>query len=188
VLASYVGHLGAMHDWQTLAGIINGLGRDEGIAVLVAATGSGAEALRSACADVTRDLVRFEAPLGDRDWRAVMARSDVAVVTLRPTAVRASSPSKAYSALAAGAAILAVMPEDTDVGTLVENEGCGRRIDPGDADAGLSVLRAWAGDRGGLEAVGAAARQAAQSRDLASLADQWIEVIDRVAPRPRVPC
>ncbi len=62
--------------------------------------------------------------------------ADLAVVTQLPASGSAILPCKIYNYMAAGAAVLAVCPAESDVARIVQENSCGYRVDPGDL-AGL---------------------------------------------------
>jgi glycosyltransferase involved in cell wall biosynthesis len=189
VVASYVGALGHMHDWETLAAAGRALfagGRVPGaperpLGLVIAASGPGVDELRRAWADLPAAHVRFAAPLADRAWARLLRRSDIALATLRPAAHRTSMPSKAQSAIAAGAALVAVAVADSDLGELAASRGVGVRVEPGDAPALAAALEHLAADPAALAALQQRARAVAlASYDLPALAQRWSAFIDSV--------
>lgn len=137
----YSGHMGRLHDWGTLAGALVG-GVPEGLEVEIGSDGPGANALKAALAAVAArspGRLSFAGTRGNAEWRAAMLAADVALVTMRPGAEKVVMPSKTYSAMAAGQAILAVCPRESDLADLVMAHDCGWVIEPGDV-AGLRAL------------------------------------------------
>jgi len=59
---------------------------------------------------------------------------DISLVTLREGMEGLLVPSKVYSSLAAGLAILAVMGPDSEIGDIVKEYDCGYRVTQGDVD------------------------------------------------------
>jgi lipopolysaccharide/colanic/teichoic acid biosynthesis glycosyltransferase len=187
VVASYVGNLGHMHDWETLAAGLAKLARSDldDVAVVIAASGPGVDHLRRELGD-TDERIRFIPPLGDRAWRALLARTDVALVTLRDEARSASIPSKVFSAMAAGAAVLAVAPRESDLADVVSQAGCGAVVQPGNSIHFYDALSRMVRDRGYLAQLQQSAAGAARDRyDLDVLAERWEQLADRVARDPR---
>ena len=66
---------------------------------------------------------------------------DISIVTLEPGIEGLSVPSKLYSSLAAGQAILAIMYEDSDVSEIVESRECGWRISPGNVSDIVGAIK-----------------------------------------------
>ena len=60
---------------------------------------------------------------------------------MRPGAEGVVMPSKTYSALVAGQAVLAVCPENSDLADLVLRHDCGWVVAPGDAPGLTALLR-----------------------------------------------
>lgn len=183
VLVSYVGNMGDMHDWETLARTIRRCAQDEeqdGIGFLICASGGGAAELEETCRDVDSSTVRFIEPLGDRAWARVMALTDASVVTLKPAARRTCIPSKAFSAMAAQTALLIIAPRDSDLAELVSTHDCGVRIPPGDVDAAVEQLAEWRRDRASMEATKKRARRALELHyDVSRLAEHWSDFLHR---------
>ena len=67
-----------------------------------------------------------------------MESADVALVTMVPGSETVVMPSKTYSAMMAGQAILAIAPEDSDLVDLIKAAECGWWVAPG-AVAGLAA-------------------------------------------------
>jgi len=181
VLFAYVGNLGLLHDWEGLADGLARLSRSPLAArarFLVAASGPGVAHLREACSGLG-DLVQFREPMDDAEWAAEMARVDVALVTLRNEAKRTSIPSKTFSAMAAGSAILAIAPADSDLGEIVASQRCGLRVDPGDGAAVFEAAVTFLREPETLARCRAEALRAVAERyDLAALAVRWGQFLD----------
>jgi colanic acid biosynthesis glycosyl transferase WcaI len=184
LLLAYVGNLGPLHDWETLAAGIEPLARGPSasrIRFLFAASGSGIERLRERLQGLG-DTVRFVDQLPDLEWAAVMRRVDVALVTLRSAAHRTSVPSKTFSAMAAGAAVLAVAPAESDLAEIVRSAACGLVVEPGDGPGFSGAVAGFLADPGSLAAYQAAATKAARERyGMAALARKWETFLEEVA-------
>lgn len=139
----YSGHMGRLHDWRTLAGAVAG-GVPVGIEIELASDGPASRELCRALMPVAgRDPMRLtmSGTLGDGEWRKAMTLADVALVTMRPGAGKVVMPSKTFSAMAAGQAVLAVCQRESDLADLVARHDCGWIVEPGDT-AGLRALLA----------------------------------------------
>ena len=87
---------------------------------------------------------KHEAKLGDRlhiggglsneAWVKVMQSSQIALVTMSEGSQEVIMPSKTYSAMMAGQAILAVAPENSDLVDLIKSANCGWWVAPGDIE------------------------------------------------------
>lgn len=134
----YSGQLGRMHDVATLqAGWAGGGQAFAGVQWSFHASGAGYARLRHEVG--SRPGVEWGGALADAAWQEAMKRAHVALVTMAPGAERVVMPSKTYSALVAGQAVLAICPCRSDLANLVRRHDCGWVIEPGDA-AGLGEL------------------------------------------------
>lgn len=138
----YCGNMGRMHDSNTISQALGRLatssvrlsakffGTGQGFRVVQEAVGSGGGGVS----------VEFGPGLGDDRWVAAMKDASVALVTMRPGAERVVMPSKTYSALTAGQAILAVCPRESDLADLVHKYDCGWVVQPGNVKKLVELL------------------------------------------------
>ena len=131
----YCGNLGRMHDVDTVAGVIKE-GLPAGVAIDVRGNGAGLRALESSIASAAAGAVRVGGNLGGGEWVAAMRSAQVGLVTLRRGAEGLVMPSKTYSAMVAGQAVLAVCPHNSDLADTVRLHDAGWVVEPGDS-AGL---------------------------------------------------
>jgi glycosyltransferase involved in cell wall biosynthesis len=129
-----------MHDWQTLHRTWTESSCD-GIEFRIHATGRGARLLAEACNEsAIKAKVIFGLPLAESGWIAAMHDAPVCLVTLRRGAEYVVFPSKTFSSMLAGQAVLAIAPRESDLADLVIGHGCGWVVEPGDTRALLTVL------------------------------------------------
>ena len=88
----------------------------------------------------------------------VLAAGDVHVIALRRGLARASVPSKLYSILAAGRAVLASLDSGTEVATVVSSQRAGIAVAPQDQAAFTAAVLELV-DNSDLAAMGSAGRQ-----------------------------
>jgi hypothetical protein len=74
--------------------------------------------------------ISIQGSLGSEEWREVMLSSQVALVTMVPGAENVVMPSKTYSAMMAGQAILAIAPEASDLVDTIKAADCGWWVKP----------------------------------------------------------
>jgi len=77
--------------------------------------------------------VQIGASLSQTEWIAALEKSDIALVTMTPGAETVVMPSKAYSAMMAGQAVLAIAPDESDLVDTIKAASCGWWVNPGDA-------------------------------------------------------
>lgn len=128
-----------------------------------------------------RDRVTLGCGLSQTEWIRVMEAADVALITMRPGAERVVMPSKTYSAMMAGQALLGIAPTDSDLVDLIQKADCGWWVEPGDVDGLGKVLKAIDSNRDELlKKREHAYRYAHQHLGQDSLVQDWLKVI-----RPR---
>ena len=190
VIVTYVGNLGLMHDWETFAkGLLRvGASHQKKWGVVIAASGPGVSRLRKEWSGLDSDFLRFESPLNDEQWAALLRNSHISVVTLRAKAVHTSIPSKTFSAMAAGHAILAVAPAQSDLAEIVRGHACGTVVAPGDVDGFTLALATLVNDSKERDRARAASKQAIRDHyDMPILAKKWkrfVEDVTRESPPP----
>jgi glycosyltransferase involved in cell wall biosynthesis len=183
LVLSYVGQLGRMHDWETLAGLLRGL--PPGVDVVLLGTGWGMARLRAALGAEVPQGVWFLGARADDTWLRVLRRTDLALVTQGARAARTSFPSKLFTAMAAGAAVLAIAPPASDLTQLVESAAAGVVCPPGDAATAIRAVREFQRDPARLAELRQNARRAAVERfDVAKLAERWRELLETVGQPP----
>ncbi len=130
------------------------------------------------------EQLRLGGSLPEREWLDAMAAADVALVTMKRGAEGIVMPSKTYSAMAAGQAILAVCPRESDLADLVAAHDCGWVVEPGDV-AGLRAVLDSLASRGAevLTKRRNAWRAARECYDQRVLAERWREVLRGFACR-----
>jgi len=134
----YCGNLGAMHDIDTLLGALDSeILLQAKFKLSFNASGSNYAALRGELKKKKNYPfvnISLEAPLANAAWRDRMLEAEVALITLKPNAEKFVMPSKFYSALVSGQAILAVCTNDSDLATLIDENDCGWIVEPGEPD------------------------------------------------------
>lgn len=158
----YSGTLGRKHNPLLLRDLLDELARRSVAASLtVVSEGDGADLLRPHAGDRLR-VLPFQAAA---DLPEALASADVLVAVLEEAAGRFSIPSKVLSYLAAGRAVLALMPSDNPAAEDVRAAG-GMVVPP--TAAGIAEAAGWlealAADLPHLRDLGARARRYAEDR------------------------
>lgn len=168
----YSGVMGKMHDVDTLAAVLREAG-DLGLEWRFHAMGTGYARFRAKCGK--REGMNWGDPLPDESWRETMKRAQVALVTVASGAENVVMPSKTYSAMVAGQAILAVCPRKSDLADLVVRHGCGWVVEPGDVGGLGEILAGLAKDPAEVLAKRGAAFEAGHRYyDMEVIAHSWL--------------
>lgn len=181
----YAGNLGRMHDVATIESALR-LPIPSGIRIRFCANGGAYEDLVSRlgtrrgtiAADDSEVQVTWGENLGEDQWVSGMLSAHVALVLLRPGAELLVMPSKTYSALVAGQAILAICPLESDLADLIRKHECGWVIEPGDVCGFRSLLAHLAAHPNEVHTRRQAAFRAGHEfYDERATADNWHKVL-----------
>jgi len=115
-------------------------------------------------------------------WVDLMKSAHVGIVTMKPGSERVVMPSKVYSSMVAGQAILAVCPEQSDLADLIRQHNCGWVVAPGDTDKLSCILKMIATDPSELHIKRVNAYNAGHSKySSREVARQWFALFDQIA-------
>jgi glycosyltransferase involved in cell wall biosynthesis len=181
----YLGAMGRVHDLETLLGCWR-RGTIPGIRWRFHSFGAGYELLKRKAAQLPGSGgVQFGGPLADAEWMEAMLDAPVALVTLALGAENVAMPSRTYSALAFGQAILAVCALDSDLSDLVHKHDCGWVVRPGDEDTFLAVCKELVEKPERLQTMRSNALHAARTHyDMDVLAGNWHGLFDALSAAP----
>lgn len=145
-VVQYSGNMGLLHDMDALVRAADLLRDDPAIHFLFIGKGMR----RAAAEELSRRLqlpnVTWLDFVPRQQLPATLAACDVSLVSFREGLAGVAVPSKLYGILASGRAVVAQVPEASEVGLVVREEGCGVVVPPGDAECLASVLASLASD------------------------------------------
>lgn len=177
----YSGTMGHMHEIDTMLEVIR-QGSPQRIHFTFHSSGVGYARFCRGITNLgneTSSNIALRGPLPDDIWSETLRRSPIGLVTLKAGAQNVSMPSKTYSALAAGQAILAICPIDSDLAELVLAHNCGWVVAPGRADELKSLLVRLEEHPEEIYAKRLEAYRAGHSLyDMAAISRQYIELFD----------
>ncbi|HEX2658995.1 MAG TPA: glycosyltransferase, partial [Polyangia bacterium] len=133
----YCGNLGRMHETDTLVDVLRAPPA-AGWTMTFRGHGVGYRQLQAAVG--TDSPARFGPGLPDAKWAQALQAADVALVTLKRGAEGLVMPSKTYSAMVAGQAVLAVCPRASDLAETILAADAGWVVEPGDANTLRAIL------------------------------------------------
>jgi colanic acid biosynthesis glycosyl transferase WcaI len=188
----YCGNLGAMHDTTT---VLDALQSADSYSELLPfftltfnASGPLYEVFKNKIGDINSVLaknINLGSGLVDVEWTCRMKQAHVALVMMKPGSEKVVMPSKTYSALAAGQAILAICPEDSDLAQLVIKEDCGWVVTPGRQEELWDALNEIATRRDVLQTKRENAYRAGHFKysDVV-VAREWVKLVNALTSRP----
>ena len=177
----YCGNLGRMHEVDTLVEVLRA-SSPQGWTMEFRGHGAGYRQLETAVRQTS--VVHFGPGLPDAEWTQALQAADVALVTLKRGAEGLVMPSKTYSAMVAGQAILAVCPRESDLADTVLASDAGWVVEPGDT-GGLRAILAGLAQRPAevLQKRRNAFAAGHQRYDQSVLSRQWIDLLGSLPPR-----
>lgn len=180
----YSGSFGATHDLRTLLEAAEALNDEPTFELVLVGKGTRLREIENKLA------VRRPANVRLLPWQPVerlpfsLAMADVHLVTLDAPYAGISFPSKFYTAIAVGAAIIAVAPIETDLARTVHEERVGKVVQPRDPQGLADAIRQLMGSREETEAMKRRSRRLAASRyDVRMGTDRYLELIGKVLSR-----
>jgi glycosyltransferase involved in cell wall biosynthesis len=159
VLASYVGTIGMAHGLSTVLAAAAQLQTNAPrVKLLIVGDGAELDTLRAAAVREGLSNVRFTGMVARDQVPVILAATDLALVTLKPSDVfKTVLPSKMFEAMAAKCAI--VLSVEGEARATLERAGAGVAVKPGDADALSGAIADLAADPDRRARMGIAGRQ-----------------------------
>jgi colanic acid biosynthesis glycosyl transferase WcaI len=154
----YAGTLGLKHDPSVISRLAQTA--PAGTRLVVVSEGKGREWLESDAGDVPGLTLLDYQPY--EQLPDMLASADVLLVVLESNASRYSVPSKVLNYLCAGRPVLALLPADNAVASMIEAAEAGLVVAPGDAEAASAALRSLLASPVARAAMGIAARRYAE--------------------------
>ena len=127
----YSGNLGRFQDFDTLLGAAERLrGRDD-VVFRIAGDGARRPYIESEIARLHLSNLELRGFLPDREFTEQLAATALGVVSLEPQLEGIGVPSKSYNLLGAGIPLVAIMSPHSEIARVVDETGCGVRVDRG---------------------------------------------------------
>ncbi len=158
----YSGNLGRVHDLTLLPALAARLRDAPDVHFLIIGEGPGRAPLEEACARLQLCNVTFLPLQLEETLPYSLACGDIALVALAEGGEGVSMPSKTYYMLAAGAAVLGLCREGSDLAAVIDAYACGLHVPPQDAAPAAQVILQLRADPLLLAQYRANARRAAE--------------------------
>lgn len=182
-IVGYSGNLGRAHEWETLLGAAERLRHHSDIVFLFIGGGHRIDALKAGFAERKLGSLRVRPYQPQAGLGSVLSLPDVHWVSLRPELEGLIVPSKFYGICAVGRPVIMVGDMEGEIGSNVDDAGCGMALARGD-DAGFaSAILQLRNDRALCDAMGRRARRLLDDRFSRSKALRlWQDLIGELAP------
>lgn len=160
----YAGNMGASHGLESVVAAAGLLASDPRIVFTFVGDGLGRAALQEQVRAQHLNNVQTEPMLPWAEVPMSLAAGDVAIVAQEPGTEDLSMPSKTYSALAAGSALLSLTKPNSDLARLTDELAVGTVCDRDEPRAIAAAIQRFADDPGWLKTCRENARRAAVER------------------------
>jgi colanic acid biosynthesis glycosyl transferase WcaI len=184
-IVGYSGNLGRPHECETLVGAAERLRGQSDIVFLFIGGGHHLDGLKAGFAERNLSSLRVRPYQPRAGLGTVLSLPDVHWLSLRPELEGLIVPSKFYGICAAGRPLIMVGDAKGEIGSLVEDAGCGMAVARGD-DAGLAaaILR-LRNDPALRDAMGNRARRLLDERfSRCKALRMWQDLIGELSPVP----
>lgn len=131
----YSGNIGATHDLESLIEAARLLQMEDDIHFVIAGDGLNKESLIALAQKHHLSNVEFIPVQSYDDFPLLLAAAAISVVALGNGAEGLSVPSKTYSALASGACLLGISPDESELSQLIKKYDAGQNFIPGSTKA-----------------------------------------------------
>jgi len=171
----HAGNLGFYGAWETLIKAATNLEAD-GVGLVFVGDGAQREHVEKLARDAKN--VRFLPFFPSSKIASVLAAADAHVITVKRGLEGVVVPSKMYGILAAGKAIVAIAPEETDAASLGAKFGFGVSADPDNPVTVTAAIRSLVKDEAKVQSMGRAARAVAPDYDRVKELQKFVKIIE----------
>ncbi|MFG0330400.1 MAG: glycosyltransferase family 4 protein [Phycisphaerales bacterium] len=176
-VAMYSGNFGMMHDATTLLEAARALRDRDDIVFLIVGGGARRAEAEAFVAEHGLTNVRFEPYQPRESLDELLILGDVHLISMIDGAEGLVVPCKLFGILAAARPAVFIGPPLSEIGRVIEEEGCGAVIEVGDTPSLVATIERYAANRAGADADGAAGRRALEHKYDRSLACDSIRTI-----------
>ncbi len=169
-VVQYSGNMGAWHDIDILIEAADLLKDNSDIHFLFIGDGSRRAAAEAMSREMDQDNVSWLEFMPIEKLPESLTCCHVSLISLRAGFEGIAIPSKLYGILASGRAIVAQVPEVSEVAMVVREENCGRVVAPGDREGLAVAIKELAANRDETAAMGTRARAAYKEKYTLQLA------------------
>lgn len=164
----YSGNMGATHSIETIIAVAEHLSDDNQVVFLMLGDGAKRVLVEEAIQTGRTPNIRLLPWQPQENLPYTLSTGDIGIVTLSRGYERLSMPSKTYSIMAAGAAVLGISSAPNGLSELIETCACGSNFAPNDVSAIVDWIRTLKENRQHLHQLQTSARAAAArfSRDV----------------------
>jgi colanic acid biosynthesis glycosyl transferase WcaI len=186
-LVVYAGNFGRYHNFDTILDAAREL-RDSQPEINFAFVGDGAQKAHIVCRVQEENLsnVRLFDFVSQEAYADLLASADVSLVTLEPGMEALCVPSKFYSILASGRAVLATVSPASEVARVIDEAQAGVHLEQSATEPLVSALIALAENPARIEQMGRNARRVLEEKySIVQVARRYHAVLHEAASKPQ---
>jgi colanic acid biosynthesis glycosyl transferase WcaI len=158
LVVQYSGSFGLAHEERTISEAMWHLRDDSRFRFVFVGGGARRQRFEEFCRSERISTAEFRPYATRAELGRSLAEGHLGLVTQLPETLGAVVPSKTYGIMAAGRPVLYVGPQNARTARVLEQHGCGWRIEPGDAAGMVRLLERLKQDRALLQEAGSRAR------------------------------
>lgn len=181
-IVMYSGNIGATHDMQTLVEAVIKLKEKKEIQFMIIGEGAKKQYLLDSKYKYSLDNMLIISYLPQDQLQFSLTAADISIVTISSGVEGCLVPSKFYSYLAAGNAVIAVSNPKCEIADIINNEQCGKVISVGDSDALAEAIVCYYENIDRLAKAKENSRNAAVNKYSRKNTQQYINVIEKIYP------
>jgi len=137
----YSGNMGICQDMDTITACISLMREDPDVMFVLTGHGTKVEGLKSYIVENKLKNVKLFDFLTGNDYSTMLQIADCCLLSLERNVVGMAVPSKAYSYLAVGRPLIAIIPEGTDISKILKHYKAGFTLEQGDAIGLADIIR-----------------------------------------------
>ncbi|MDC0613343.1 glycosyltransferase family 4 protein [Akkermansiaceae bacterium] len=176
----YSGNLGNTHNLDGLLKAAQQLKGREDLGFLIIGSGALWGKLENEIKAQAMENVKLLPFQPEHMLPQTLPAGDLSIVSMEAAIAGFMIPSKTFYYMAAGSAIVALVPSTCEVADVVKVGGCGVRLDPDDADGIANAIISLVDDCARLSAYKTRARELAETHYSRANTDRYIEVLRSV--------
>ena len=176
----YSGNLGNTHNLDGLLKAAQQLKDREDIGFLIIGSGALWDKLEAEINGQAMENVKLLPFQPEHMLPQTLPAGDISIVSMEAAIAGFMIPSKTFYYMAAGSALVALVPPNCEVADVVEGGGCGVRLDPDDADEIASSIISLVDDSVRLTAYKLKSRELAETHYSRANTVHYIKVLEQV--------
>ena len=139
-IIQYAGNFGRPNDIETIIDAAKVLKCDEKVHFIFAGDGAKKKWVEKQKSKFNLDNLTLLNSYSRKDQNGILSASDISLIALIRGMKGISMPSRFYNIMASGKAIIAIIDDNTEVASIIKNEGIGWVIPPGNGHLLINAI------------------------------------------------